>query len=400
MKRKISLPAAILIAFAAAFAAFAATYFVMGGLTVSPEKEHARLYAEAERLISASFVGEADGEDISDYAVAGMVAALDDKWSYYISPRELQAYYMHVANSYMGIGVVFSYYDGEVIISSVYEVSPAAEAGIEVGSALISVNGKSAAGLSTTEAKELVQKCSEEDGQLVFLLRLPSGEEKEYTLTEGTVENEPVGSFMLDSGYGYIQVLNFNYRSADGIISACDELIGAGAEGLIFDLRNNPGGQVSELTAALDHLMPEGVIFVSQHKGAQPEEIRSDAACIDLPMAVLVNAESYSSAEYFAGLLQEAGRAIVVGEKTSGKGRAQSTLELSNGGALHISTMEYYLPSGRSLAETGVAPDVKAQLSEEAAQDLYYGLLPVDEDSQLIAAEKALAKRAASGISK
>ncbi len=377
--------------FAAAFAAFAATYLVMSGFFGGAEKNRERLFTEAERAISANFVGEISDEDFTDYALAGMVASLDDEWSYYISPRDLQAYYLHVANSYMGIGVVFSSYEGEIVISTVYEVSPAAEAGVEAGSTVVTVNGKAVAGMTTTETKSLVADCFEADGEVRLLLRLPSGEEKEYTLKEGTVENEPVGYFMLDSGFGYIQVMNFNFRSADGIISACDELVAEGAKGLIFDLRNNFGGQVSELTAALDHLMPEGVVFASRRKGAELQEVRSDAACIDLPMAVLVNAESYSSAEYFAGLLQEAGRAVVVGEKTTGKGRAQSTLELSNGGALHISTMEYYLPSGRSLAETGVEPDIEETLTEEAASELYYGILPVDEDSQLIAAEEALA---------
>ncbi len=390
MNKKISLPAAILIAFAAAFAAFAATYFIMDGLGDGPEKEHGRLYAEAERTINASFVGEADGEDLSDYAIAGMVASLDDEWSYYISPRDLEAYYLHVANSYMGIGVVFADYEGDIVISSVYDVSPAAEAGVEPGSLLVEVNGESAAGLSPSEAKTLVKEKFEAEGKIVFLLRLPSGEEKEYTLTEGTVEEEPVYYYMLDSGLGYIQILNFNYRSADGVIAACDELIAEGASGIIFDVRNNPGGQVSELSAALDHLMPEGVVFMSRRKGAEPEEIMSDAACIDIPMAVLVNSDSYSSAEYFAGLLQEAGRAVVVGEKTTGKGRAQSTLELSNGGALHISTMEYFLPSGRSLAETGVEPDIECVLEDDAAKELIYGILPLDEDTVLMAAENAL----------
>ena len=159
---------------------------------------------------------------------------------------------------------------------------------------------------------------------------------------------------------------------------------------MLFDLRNNPGGQLTALVNCLDRLLPEGKIISLKDKAGKTEEYTSDANAVDLPMAVLVNADSYSAAEFFAAALQEYGKATIVGEKTVGKGHSQQGFELSNGGCLNISTHCYYTPKGVSLIGKGVTPDKQADLSDEKKEHFY--VLRDSEDDQLQAAISVLKK--------
>ena len=150
------------------------------------------------------------------------------------------------------------------------------------------------------------------------------------------------------------------------------------------------GHQLSELLRLLDHLLPEGKLFISQSADG-PEEIDwSDASCVELPMAVLVNSDSYSAAEFFAAALNEYDWAPIVGSPTTGKGRAQVTVCMADGSAIHISTFSYRTPEGRDLTDVGLTPDVPVDLDDAKRTDFYYGLLPFAEDDQLIAAEETL----------
>ena len=195
---------------------------------------------------------------------------------------------------------------------------------------------------------------------------------------------------MLTDGIGYIRILNFEDRSGAQAVQAVEELCSDGANGLIFDVRNNPGGQLNQLLQLLDRLLPEGVLFISKDiQGNQNQEM-SDSECVRLPMVVLVDSGSYSAAEFFAAALQEYEWAEIIGEQTTGKGYAQVTLMLRDGSALHISTQEYYTPLGNSLAGVGLTPDQIILLSEEKREEFTYGLLERDEDDQLMAAREAV----------
>ena len=196
---------------------------------------------------------------------------------------------------------------------------------------------------------------------------------------------------MLEDGIGYIRIENFKARSGNLAIEAVEKLRADGAKALIFDVRNDPGGNLNELLKILDYLLPEGTLFISQSKGGEQVRQYSKPDCVEMPMAVLINSESYSAAEFFSAALSEYGWATLVGEKTTGKGYAQTTIGLSDGSAIHISIEEYFTPNGVSLAGTGVTPDIEIPLTDEEFELLYYDLLPPEDDAQLKAAALLLA---------
>lgn len=378
MKRKIDVSAAILLIVAAAFLAFAAACFFMRGLI--PEKTK---IDEVKEVIDQLYVGEYDMAELEEYAAAAMVDALGDRWSYYLTEEYLQQYLQDSNNEYYGIGITVQQIDDVITVQAVERDSPAALAGILPGGQLQAVDGQSVEGMDTTEVKNLVQAGIAE-GEVVLSI-LEDGVVNEYTLSGDIIQVDPVRYEMMD-GVGYIKVKNFDARSAEQLINACMKLIEQGADGLVFDLRFNPGGQLDELLPALDYLLPEGNLFLSKVKGGEMEAERSDARCVEMPMAVLVNAESYSAAEFFAAALQEYNWATVVGEQTTGKGYAQRTIMLTDGGAVHISAKEYFTPNGISLADKGITPDIQVDIEEEPWTLLYYDMLLPEEDPQLQAA--------------
>ena len=165
-----------------------------------------------------------------------------------------------------------------------------------------------------------------------------------------------------------------------------EELTEQGATALIFDVRNNPGGYTSELVKLLDHLLPAGDLFRQVNYAGKESVDKSDAACLEMPMAVLINGNSYSAAEFFAAALQEYEWATVVGEKTTGKGYFQTTFKLPDGSAVGLSIGKYFTPKGVSLANTGVTPDVPVEVDDRTESEIYYGTLDPMEDPQILAA--------------
>ena len=186
---------------------------------------------------------------------------------------------------------------------------------------------------------------------------------------------------MLDDTVGYLRIENFHEGAAAQFQTALDDLLDAGAQALVIDVRHNGGGRVVEMSEMLDPLLPEGTIMTLRTKDGTETVYESDAEMLDLPLAVLVDAQSISAAEFFAAALQEYDRATLVGTHTTGKGRAQQTIELSDGSAVNLSVEEYFTPQGESLADVGIAPDVEVALSDEQAADFYF--LDPQDDPQL-----------------
>ncbi len=346
---------------------------------------------EAWGVIQTQFVGEYDPDETVDSALEGMVDGLGDRWSYYLTAADYEAQNQRRGNSYVGIGVTVAYSDERgLLVLSVKEDSPAGEAGLCEGEIIAAVDGVSLAGEARYEGTELIQG---EIGETVVLTVLDiQGSEREVTLVRAELQNASVSYELLESGVGYVKLKNFYTNSAEQLNSAVDELVAQGASALIFDMRNNGGGYVSELTAMLDHLLPEGPIFRTQTKSGREEVIESDEACVDLPMAVLVNANTYSAAEFFAAQLQETVGALIIGEETSGKGYSQQAIPLPNGGALNLSTAHYTTGAGVSLVGTGVTLDAEVELSEEEALALQAGVLEYGQDAQLQKALQMLGK--------
>ena len=344
---------------------------------------------ELEALIQERFIGEADMEAIEDAAADAMIVATGDRWSYYIPASEYAAYQEQMANSYVGVGITIQVTedDSGFLVTEVTSGGPAEEAGMMVEDLLIMVEDVDVRGMSTSEVRELVRG---EEGTSVKLTVMRKGEHKVLSVERRQVQT-PVATYeMLESNVGLVTIENFDSRCAEETIAAIETLLSNGAEKLIFDVRNNPGGYASELVKVLDYLLPEGDLFRTVRYDGKENVDTSDADCLEIPMAVLVNDGSYSAAEFFAAALSEYEAAIVVGEPTVGKGYFQTTYQLSDGSAVSLSIGKYFTPKGVSLAEEGVTPDVVMTVDEETDLAIYYGTLTPEEDPQIQAALKAL----------
>lgn len=341
--------------------------------------------AEVEAYLDAYFIDDYTAEDLADGAAAGMVAATGDEWSYYITAEEYAAYEEQMNNAYVGIGItiVLDEEAGGLRVTEVTEDSPSAEAGVQVEDVLTHVEGESTLELGQDET---VNRVRGQEGTEVQLTFTRDGVPYDVTMTRRAVETEVASYEMTDDGIAVITILNFDAHSAEQTIAAVERALAEDAKAIVFDVRNNPGGMKSELVEILDRLLPEGVLFRSVDYAGNEEVDQSDEVCVDLPMAVLVNRESYSAAEFFAAALQEYDAATIVGTQTYGKGNFQSTFLLSDGSAIVISIGKYYTPNGVSLTGVGITPDVEVTLTDEQLVLQYYGQLPAEEDPQMQAA--------------
>ncbi len=349
--------------------------------------------AEAADIIRENYIGEYEESELTDRAIDAMVASLNDRWSYYMTAEEVAAYEMSSRNSYGGIGIVVQDSEDNVArVLKVYEHSPAGEAGVFPGSLFLAVNGQDVSGMDKDSVVDLVRSAIAQ-GQVVLRFLCPDGAEREYSLTPGDVYTEPVRFQALPSGLGYVRVENFEGRSAESAIAAVESLRARQVPGIIFDVRENPGGQLSELLKLLDYILPEGKLFISRNIDGSEDIDYSQPSCVELPMVVLINEDSYSAAEFFAAALREYDWAELVGAQTSGKGYAQITVPMTDGSAIHISHIAYFTPKGVCLAGVGLTPDLSVELGEEERTLLYYDMLPLEEDPQLAAAEQLLLER-------
>lgn len=340
---------------------------------------------EAMLLIKTKFVGEHDIGAATDQAMDALIDGLGDRWSYYMDADAYAAQQESRSNSYVGIGVTVTYpEEGGLMIQSVTEGGPAAAAGLVPGERITAVDGTPLTAENQQEAAAMVR--GPEGTQVTLTVEDAGGGVREVTVTRATVEEHPAEGELLPDGTGLVTIRNFNSRCAEESIAAVEDLVDQGAERLVFDVRNNGGGYVSELTELLDYLLPEGPIFRSRTKEGLERVVTSDASCVDLPMAVLVNGNTYSAAELFAAQLQEMDWGVVVGEPTFGKGFSQQTFSLANGGAINLSTARYYTGQGVSLIGAGLTLDQEVALTEEEAAKLAAGTLSPQEDPQLQAA--------------
>lgn len=344
---------------------------------------------QVEALITERFIGEADQTHMEDAAAAAMVDSLGDRWSYYIPADEYAAYMEQMNNAYVGIGVTITVLEdnGGFEIMEVTPGSSAEEAGLQVGDVIVAIEGQSTAGMTTAEGRDLVRG---DEGTTVKLTLDRAGERIEQDVERRKVM-VPVATWqLLDGGIGLITIENFDARCAKETIAAIEAVMAEGADKLIFDVRNNPGGYASELVDLLDYLLPEGPLFRTVDYTGRESVDSSDAKCLDVPMVVLVNGDSYSAAEFFAVALKEYDAAVVVGEQTVGKGYFQQTYQMNDGSAVGLSVGEYFTPRGNNLAGVGITPDMIVSVDDETAMAIYYNWLEPMEDPQIQAAVEVL----------
>ena len=380
MKKLLRLMSYVLVAALASAATFCTVHFM-------PNDEYSKL-AELKALVDEKFIGEIDWKVAEDTAAAGMIAGLGDRWSYYMSAESYDSYMEQMTNSYVGVGITVTEREDRYLeIMEVMKGSPAEGAGLEAGGVVIRVGEQDISEIGISGATGLIKG---EEGTDVTLTVRYGDEEREYTMTRALFHVTVASGQMLEDHIGMVTIENFDGRCAEETIAAIEALLDQGATKLIFDVRNNPGGYKTELCKVLDYLLPEGPLFRSEYYDGKVQVDESDENYLDVPMAVLVNAESISAAEFFAAALDEYDAATVVGEQTIGKGYFQQSYRLSDGSAVGLSVGRYTTPNGISLTDVGITPDIVVEVDDEMFWQIYYGNVAWEEDPQILAAVETL----------
>ena len=342
-------------------------------------------------LIENCFIEEADLSAVDDAGAAAMVASLGDRWSYYLTAQEYADHKEQVENAYVGIGITIAPTEDDqgFEIINVQPGGSAYDAGILPGDIIVSAQGQSTQGMTTSDLRDIVRG---PEGTTVELELLRGEEILSFQVERKQILTPVVTSELLEGNIGLVTIANFDERCAQESIAAIESLRAQGAAALIFDVRYNPGGYATELVKLLDYLLPEGELFRTVDYAGKEQVDYSDEAHLDMPMAVVCNQDSYSAAEFFPAAIQEYGAGTVVGTPTCGKGYFQYTYELSDGSGVGLSVGKYFTPQGKSLAGVGIQPDILVEVDDETQAAIYYGSLEPEEDPQIMAAVEILRK--------
>lgn len=369
-----------------AMAACAVTLLVTIGKTPGSTK-----LDQVEYLIKNRFIEEADMEKAEDAAATAMIDSLGDRWSYYLSAADYATHKEQVENAYVGIGITISPEENGqgFLILAVQKDSGAEAAGLLAGDIITGAESQDVRGMTTAQLRDIIRG---KEGTSVSLEITRDSEVLRVQVTRMQILTEVVSYEMLENSIGLIAISNFDARCADETIAAIEALREQGAQALIFDVRNNPGGYATELVKVLDYLLPEGDLFRTLDYAGRETVDKSDASFLDMPIAVVCNEDSYSAAEFFPAAIQEYGAGTIVGMPTCGKGYFQYTYELSDGSAVGLSAGKYFTPSGKSLIGTGIQPDVVVEVDDETRAKIAYGTLDAKDDPQIQSAVDILTK--------
>ena len=345
-------------------------------------RDNYRSVLTAANLVRNQSINEYTADEITDMMLTGLASYIEDDYSYYFTPEAKTQYdddKQGIVKGGIGVQVVTEE-DGSVLILDVYDDSPAQSAGIKTGDYIVAVDG-----VNVSEIDDLSSAISGENGTTVRITVRRGEEELAYDVIRGQsqqtmVRYRTIGDVM------YIQLKSFNGNAVEKFQEAMDAVESQDCTGIVLDLRDNGGGDLSILEKIGNMILPEGVIIYAQDRhGNRISEINSSGADMDLPMVILTNSNTASASEALAGAARDRGTAVLVGTKTFGKGIMQTTYTLDNEGAFKLTTAKYYLPSGECIHEIGLTPEYEAALPDGQESRPYY--MTDQEDTQL---QKAL----------
>ena len=348
---------------------------------------------ELQNLIEKHYMGDVKEKNLEDGVYKGYINGLNDPYSVYYNKKETKELYESTGGEYSGIGAVMSQNTetGVITLVQIYKDSPAEKAGLKENDILYKVEGKEVTG---KDLSKVVSKVKGEKGTTVELTVLRGEDAKEVTVTatRDTVQAQTIEYKMMDDKIGYIRVSEFDTVTYDQYKEALDDLEKQGMTGLVVDLRNNPGGSLSTVCDMLDLMLPKGLIVYTEDKNGKKTEMKSDEEHqFTKPLAVLVNGNSASASEIFAGAVQDYGIGTIVGTTTYGKGVVQSIRQLSDGSAIKLTVANYYTPKGNNINKTGIKPDIEVSL-DTSLLNKNKDEITHDEDNQLQEAIKAVEK--------
>lgn len=343
-----------------------------------------------EKYIGDNYLRDVTQEELYVGQLKGMVEALDDPYSEYLTSEELDDLMEDTSGKFFGIGVYINAQDGYVTVVSPIKNTPAERAGLRTGDKIIKVDGVDISGANATEASKMIKG---EKGTTVTLTILRMEDEVSNTFDVDVTRDEitvvTVESEIIEGDILYINISQFNEQTYKEFMDAYNENK-ANAKSIILDLRNNPGGLLSTSTAIADELLPEGLIVYTERKGKETDDqIYSDSKMIDLPMVVLINEGSASASEIVSGAIRDYDRAVLIGKKSFGKGVVQTIDSFTTGDGIKLTISEYFTPKGISIHEKGIEPDIEVELDDP---DLIIGLENLEKDNQLQRAIEELKK--------
>ena len=323
--------------------------------------------AELKKLIDENYLHDVDEEELQEGIYKGYISGLDDPYSVYYDEEETKSFYETTEGEYDGIGAVLSQNmdTGIITLVQIYDDSPAMKAGLQDEDILYKVDKEEVTGEDLTE---VVSHIKGEKGTTVDItvLRGEENEEVTVTVTRDTIQAQTVEYRMLEDNLGYIAVSEFDSVTYDQYQQALEDLQNQGMQGLIVDLRNNPGGNLSTVCDMLDLMLPEGLIVYTEDKDRNRQEMTSDGEHqFNLPMTVLMNGNSASASEIYAGAIQDYGLGKIVGTQSYGKGVVQQIFDLKDGTCVKLTIAEYFTPNGRNINGEGITPDVEVEYEKD-----------------------------------
>ena len=352
---------------------------------VLSDSSHVQKIEYLEKMIDQEYLGEVDNAEMAEGIYAGLVYGLGDVYSRYYTADEYAQETASTDGAYAGIGVsIQKNKTGGVQIAECYEGGPGAEAGLQTGDVITAINDSD---VTDMELSDVVSLIRENKDNTIVLTVFRENEEKsrEISVDVTDVELPSVFGEMLDKKTGYIQITQFTGVTPQQYKDMFAELKDKGMERLVIDLRDNPGGLLTSVCDILREILPEGLIVYTEDKyGNREEETCDGKHQLDMPLAVLVNENSASASEIFAGAVQDHEVGTIVGTTTYGKGVVQELRQLSDGSAVKLTVSNYYTPNGNSINKVGIKPDVEEKLASEL---LNKDEITHEEDNQL---QKAL----------
>ena len=360
------------------------TGIVSCGVRLSKDASSEEKVEALKKLIDEKYMGEVDEDALKEGLYKGYVQGLDDPYSVYYDEEETKELYETTEGEYSGIGAVLSQdlKSGVITLVQIYEDSPADKAGLKDEDILTKVGTLDVTGM---DLSEVVTYIKGEKGTEVELTVLRGEDADEVTVTavRDTVEAQTVEYEMLEDQIGYLAVSEFDSVTYGQYEEALEALSDQGMEGLVVDLRNNPGGNLNTVCDMLDLVLPEGTIVYMEDKEGKRQTYSSDYAHqLDVPMAVLVNGNSASASEIYAGAIQDHEAGTIVGTQTYGKGVVQQIFDLGDGTSVKLTIAEYFTPKGRSINGEGVTPDLEVEYEPDEKDP--------EADNQLEAAAEAV----------
>lgn len=321
-----------------------------------------------KKLIDETYLHDVKEKDLNEGIYKGYIEGLGDQYSAYYDKKETKELTESLDGSFSGIGAVMTQdaSSGVITITRVYDDSPAKKAGIKAGDVLYRVEEKTVTG---KDLDKVVSWIKGKKGTKVnlTLLRGTNSDKIKVTATRDVINVETVKYKVLENQIGYISISEFDSVTGDQFAKALKQLQKKNIKGLVVDLRNNPGGSLTTVCDILDSILPKGLIVYTKDKNGKKEEYTSDEKHqLNLPMSVLVNGQSASASEIFAGAVQDYGKAEIVGTQTYGKGVVQNLFDLKDGTCVKLTTSEYFTPKGRNIDGKGITPDVKIEYKYNA----------------------------------